>query len=43
MKEIREEAGRDPQLVRGAPHSTPLRRLDEARAAREPDLAWNPH
>jgi glycine dehydrogenase subunit 2 len=41
MKEILEEARHDPQLVKGAPHTTPLRRLDEARAARELDLAWN--
>jgi glycine dehydrogenase subunit 2 len=42
MKEILEEARRDPQLVKGAPHTTPLRRLDEARAARDLDLAWKP-
>ena len=42
MTEILEESRRDPQLVKGAPHATPLRRLDEARAARELDLAWNP-
>jgi glycine dehydrogenase subunit 2 len=42
MTEILEEARRDPQLVKGAPHTTRLRRLDEARAARELDLAWKP-
>ena len=42
MKEILEEARRDPQLVKGAPYTTPLRRLDEARAARDLDLAWKP-
>jgi len=42
MTEILEEAQRDPQLVKGAPHTTPLRRLDEAHAARDPDLAWKP-
>ena len=42
MKEILEEARRDPQLVKNAPHTTPLRRLDEVRAARELDLAWVP-
>ncbi len=42
MKEILEEARRDPQLVKGAPHSTPLGRLDETRAARDLDLAWRP-
>ena len=42
MKEILEEARRDPQIVKGAPHATPLGRLDEARAARDLDLAWKP-
>jgi glycine dehydrogenase subunit 2 len=42
MKEILEEARRDPQLVKDAPHATPLGRLDEVRAARDLDLAWKP-
>ena len=42
MREILEEAERDPELVKNAPHTLPLRRLDEARAARELDLAWRP-
>jgi glycine dehydrogenase subunit 2 len=29
-----------PEMVRGAPHSAPLRRLDEATAARKPTLRW---
>jgi glycine dehydrogenase subunit 2 len=40
MREIAEEARERPQLVKSAPHSTPVRRLDEVRAARELDLAW---
>lgn len=40
MKEILEEAHAHPELVKSAPHTTPVRRLDEVRAAREPDLAW---
>ncbi|MDZ4169455.1 MAG: aminomethyl-transferring glycine dehydrogenase subunit GcvPB [Coriobacteriia bacterium] len=36
------EAGSDPDLVKGAPYTTPVRRLDEARAARTPDLRWRP-
>jgi glycine dehydrogenase subunit 2 len=32
-------AKEDPDLVRSAPLRTPVRRLDEARAARQPDLA----
>ncbi len=35
---IAREAKEDPQLVKGAPHSTPVRRLDDARAARQPVL-----
>jgi glycine dehydrogenase subunit 2 len=42
MKEILAEARENPDLVKGAPYSTPVRRLDEARAARELDLAWRP-
>jgi glycine dehydrogenase subunit 2 len=40
MKEILREAEADPQLLKSAPHTTPVRRLDEAKAARELDLAW---
>jgi glycine dehydrogenase subunit 2 len=40
MKEILQEAQSDPQLVKTAPHTLPVRRLDEVRAARELDLAW---
>jgi len=42
MKEIAEEARANPQLVKTAPHTTPVRRLDDVRAARELDLAWRP-
>ncbi|MCE5202995.1 MAG: aminomethyl-transferring glycine dehydrogenase subunit GcvPB [Actinomycetia bacterium] len=42
MLAIAEEAKSDPEMLHGAPYSTPVRRLDEARAAREPDLAWKP-
>ncbi len=36
------EAAANPELVKGAPYTTPVRRLDEARAARTPDLRWTP-
>jgi glycine dehydrogenase subunit 2 len=39
---IAEEARRDPETVRSAPHTAPVRRLDEASAARHPDLRWRP-
>jgi len=40
MLAIAREAEADPELVRSAPHTTPLRRLDEATAARKPVLRW---
>src|SRR5258706_176966 len=30
----------NPELVKSAPHTTPVRRLDEVKAAREPNLRW---
>jgi len=42
MREIAQEAETDPVLVKSAPHTTPVRRLDEVRAARTLDLAWRP-
>ena len=42
MKTIAQEAKEDPQLLHDAPHDTPNTRLDEARAARRPDLRWKP-
>jgi glycine dehydrogenase subunit 2 len=40
MLAIAREAETDPELVRGAPHTAALRRLDEATAARKPRLRW---
>jgi glycine dehydrogenase subunit 2 len=42
LREIANEAHAQPELVKSAPHTTPVRRLDEVRAAREPDLVWKP-
>jgi glycine dehydrogenase subunit 2 len=42
LTRIAEEAERDPDLVRSAPQSTPVRRPDEARAARSLKLRWMP-
>ncbi|HEX6868401.1 MAG TPA: aminomethyl-transferring glycine dehydrogenase subunit GcvPB [Candidatus Limnocylindrales bacterium] len=36
------EARSDPALVTSAPHTAPVRRLDEATAARQPNLRWRP-
>jgi glycine dehydrogenase subunit 2 len=38
VAEILQEAATDPEIARGAPYTTPVRRLDEARAARRPVL-----
>jgi glycine cleavage system P protein (glycine dehydrogenase) subunit 2 len=40
MREILDEARADAEMVRNAPHSTPVRRLDDVKAARELDLTW---
>ncbi|MDX1645331.1 MAG: aminomethyl-transferring glycine dehydrogenase subunit GcvPB, partial [Thermoanaerobaculia bacterium] len=42
MRAIAAEASEVPDLVRSAPHSSPVRRCDEARAARHPVLRWWP-
>jgi len=41
MLAIAREAEEDPELVKGAPYTAPLRRLDEATAARKPVLRWH--
>jgi len=40
MLAIAREAETVPELLKSAPHSTPVRRLDETRANRKPDLRW---
>jgi glycine dehydrogenase subunit 2 len=40
LSEIRGEARERPEFVRSAPHTLPVRRLDEVKAARELDLAY---
>src|SRR5262245_5235151 len=42
LQQIAEEARRDPELVRQAPHRARVARLDETRAARRPVLRWSP-
>ena len=42
MIAIAKECETDPELVKSAPQSTPVRRLDETKAAREPNLRWIP-
>ncbi len=40
MAQIAEEARTNPQVLHSAPHITPVRRLDEAQAARKPVLCY---
>jgi glycine dehydrogenase subunit 2 len=42
MSQIQKEAEQEPERVRGAPHTMPVRRLDDVRAARHLDLTWTP-
>jgi len=42
MKAIKHEAETTADLVKGAPYSLPVRRLDDVKAARELDLAYKP-
>jgi len=42
MVAIAREAESQPDMVRGAPYSLPVRRLDDVKAARELDLVWRP-
>ncbi len=40
MIEILEKAKEDPDYIKGAPYTTPVKRLDEVTAARKPVLKW---
>ena len=40
MERIAGEAKEQPELLTDAPRNTPVRRLDESQAARNPDLCW---
>jgi glycine dehydrogenase subunit 2 len=42
LRDIVADAERDPQTALQAPLATPVRRVDETRAARDPDLRWYP-
>ncbi len=41
LKEIVEEAKKNPQSLKEAPKNTPVRRLDEATASRKPIVKWS--
>ena len=40
LRAIVEEAHTDPEALHSAPHGSPVRRLDETAAARQPNLRW---
>lgn len=42
MMEIRREMEQEPEKLSSAPHTMPVRRLDDVRAAKQLDLAWKP-
>jgi len=42
MRSIAEEAAKTPEVVKTAPHTTRIRRLNETAAARKPVLRWKP-
>jgi glycine dehydrogenase subunit 2 len=42
MTAIKEEAESDVSKLKGAPYTTPVRRLDDVRAAKQLDLTWKP-
>ena len=42
MIAIQREAEQQPERVKGAPHTMPVRRLDDVRAAKQLDLTWKP-
>jgi glycine dehydrogenase subunit 2 len=42
MSQIQREAEQEPERVTSAPHTMPVRRLDDVRAAKQLDLRWKP-
>ncbi len=43
MFDIADEIEHNPDVVRSAPHLTPVKKLDEVAASRHPDVRWKPH
>jgi len=41
LKRISEEAYSDPELIKGAPHSTAVRRVDDVLAVKRPVITWH--
>ena len=43
LVQIKEEAYKKPDFVKGAPYTQPVRRLDDVKAARELNLRYEPN
>ncbi len=43
MLDIADEVENDPEVVKNAPHTTPVKRLDEVAANRKPNVRWRPN
>jgi glycine dehydrogenase subunit 2 len=41
MKKIADEVAKKPEMLKSAPYTSYVRRLDETRAARNPILRWD--
>jgi len=41
LRQIAQEVETNPELVKSAPHTTPVSRLDEVRAVKQPDIRYN--
>jgi len=42
LRAIAKESQENPEIVRGAPHTTPVKRVNEVAAARNLVLRWRP-
>jgi glycine dehydrogenase subunit 2 len=42
MHAIADEIEHNPDIVRTAPHTTPVKKLDEVTASRKPNVRWKP-
>ena len=42
LRGIAQEARTNPELLRRAPHQLPVNRVDDVKAAREPNVRWTP-
>ena len=40
LLQIEKEIAQNPEIVKSAPHDTPVTKVDETAAARKPDLKW---